>query len=73
MLNFIIHYATYELCGNVENGLEGEPPPARVEEVFEARSEEFHHQSVVLPARAKIVHLRYTLCGLSIILCIGRI
>lgn len=53
--------ATYELCGNVENGLEGEPPPAEVEEVLKARTEELHHQSVVLPARPEVVHLRYTL------------
>lgn len=53
--------ATYELCGNVENGLEGEPPPAEVEEVLKARTEELHHQGVVLPARAEVVHLRYTL------------
>lgn len=53
--------ATYELCGNVENGLEGKPPPAKVEKVFEAGSEKLHHQGVVLPARAEVVHLRYTL------------
>lgn len=53
--------ATYELCGNVENGLEGEPPPAEVEEILKARTEELHHQGVVLPARAEVVHLRYTL------------
>lgn len=53
--------ATYELCGNVENGLEGEPPPAEIEKVLEARSEQLHHQGVVLPARAEVVHLRYTL------------
>lgn len=52
---------TYELCGNVENGLEGEPPPAEVEEVLKAWTEELHHQGVVLPARAEVVHLRYTL------------
>jgi len=49
------------LCGNVENGLEGEPPPAEVEEVLETRTEEFHHQGIVLSARAEVVHLRYTL------------
>lgn len=57
------HYgnSTYELRGNVENGLEGKPPAAEVEEVFEARSEELHHQGIVLSARAEVVHLRYTL------------
>lgn len=52
---------TYELCGNVKNGLEGEPPPAKVEEVLKARSEKLHYQGVVLPARAEVVHFRYTL------------
>lgn len=52
---------TYELCGNVENGLEGKPSAAEIEEIFETRSEQLHHQGIVLPAWSEIVHLRYTL------------
>lgn len=52
---------TYELCGNVENGLEGEPPPAEVEEILETWTKKLHYQGVVLPTRAEVVHLRYTL------------
>jgi hypothetical protein len=57
---------TYELRGNVENGLEGKPSATGVEEVLEARSEKFHYQSVVLSAWAKVIHFRYTLCALRI-------
>jgi len=57
---------TYELCGNVENGLEGEPSATGVEEILEARSEKFHYQSVVLSAWAKVIHFWYTLCALWI-------
>jgi len=52
---------TYELRGNAENGFEGEPSPTEIEEILETRSKEFHHQGVVLAARAEVVHLRYTL------------
>ena len=36
------------LVGQHEHGLHGEPPGAEVEEVLEARTQQVHHQHVVV-------------------------
>ncbi len=53
---------THQLNGNHENSFEGELPITEVEQVFQARTQQFQHQRIVLPTGAEVVHLRDPLC-----------
>lgn len=57
-----VSVASHQLYGDHEDGLEGEGAVAEVEQVLQAGPQQLQHHGVVLPAWAKVVHLRDALC-----------
>lgn len=53
---------THKLDGNHENSFQWEFAITEVEQIFEARTQQFQHQRIVLATRTKIVNLWHTIC-----------
>lgn len=52
--------ARYELISEQQDRLQGETPRAEVEEIFERRTQQFHHHDVVVAFRAAPFYLGYS-------------
>lgn len=61
--NFKSSCFTYQLDSYHENCFKGKCSVTQIKQIFQTRSQQFQHHSIVFTTRAKIVNLRYTIWG----------
>ena len=57
-----IQNINYQLDGNHKHCFQAKLSVTEIKQILQAWSQKFHDQCIVLPTRAKVVHLRYPLC-----------